>query len=215
MSSLTQILELLSFLSTKQIIVGLLFTSGIIAIIEVWLLSLPALLGQYLLIGLLLSRFIRPEMATAKAITGGVSCFILLLTAWHAGWRGDPRSKTIPEPWAPGKQGLSNMSLFFRLFVFILVGIAAYGLFVTYPLQGVAEDINFACYWLTLMGFLAVVLNRAPLPVGLGILTFESGFEVLYATLEESLTVAGLLATVNILAALAIAYLASMRWEEI
>jgi len=201
MPSLTPILEFLSSLSTRQIIVGLLFTSGTIAIIEAWLLSLPALLGQYVLIGLLLSRFVRPEMAMVKATTGGVSCLILLLTAWHAGWRGGLRFKPVPEP--------------FRLFVVILAGIAAYGLFVTYPLQGVAKEINFVCYWLSLIGLLAVVLNREPLPVGLGLLTFESGFEVLYATLEESLTVAGLLAAVNILAALAIAYLASMRLEEI
>lgn len=210
MPSLTQVLEFLSSLSIRQIIAGLLFTSSTIAIIEAWLLSLPALLGQYVLIGLLLSRFVRPEMATAKATTGGVSCLILLLTAWHAGWQGGPRSKAVPEAWAPGHM----MSSPFRLFVVILVGIAAYGLFVTYPLQGVADEINFACYWLALMGFLAVVLDRAPLPVGLGLLTFESGFEALYATLEESLTVAGLLAAVNILAALAIAYLASMRQEE-
>ena len=201
MPLLTQILEFLSSLSTRQIIVGLLFTSSTIAIIEAWLLSLPALLGQYVLIGLLLSRFVRPEMAMVKATTGGVSCLILLLTAWHAGWRGGLRFKPVPEP--------------FRLFVVILAGIAAYGLFVTYPLQGVAKEINFVCYWLSLIGLLAVVLNREPLPVGLGLLTFESGFEVLYATLEESLTVAGLLAAVNILAALAIAYLASMRLEEI
>jgi len=96
-----------------------------------------------------------------------------------------------------------------------LAGIAAYGLFVTYPLQSVAKEINFVCYWLSLIGILAVALNREPLAVGLGLFTFESGFEVLYATLEESLTVAGLLAAVNILAALAIAYLASMRREEI
>ena len=200
MPLLTQILEFLSSLSTRQIIVGLLFTSGTIAIIEAWLLSLPALLGQYVLIGLLLSSFVRPEMAMVKATTGGVSCLILLLTAWHAGWRGGLRFKPVPEP--------------FRLFVVILAGIAAYGLFVTYPLQGVAKEINFVCYWLSLIGLLAVVLNREPLAVGLGLLTFESGFEVLYATLEESLTVAGLLAAVNILAALAVAYLASMRREE-
>ncbi len=203
MPSLTQVLEFLSSLSIRQIIVGLIFTSSTIAVIEVWLLSLPALLGQYVFVGLLLSRFIRPEMAAVKVVTGGVSCLILLLTAWHAGWRGGPRPKI--EPWAPG-----HMSLTFRLFALILVGIAAYGLFVTYPLRDVAREINFACYWLALMGFLAVVLNREPLPVGLGLLTFESGFEALYATLEESLTVAGLLAGVNILAALAIAYLASM-----
>ena len=200
MPLLTQILEFLSSLSTRQIIAGLLFTSSTIAIIEAWLLSLPALLGQYVLIGLLLSRFVRPEMAMVKATTGGVSCLILLLTAWHTGWRGGPRFKPVPEP--------------FRLFVVTLAGIAAYGLFVTYPLQGVAEEINLTCYWLALMGFLAVVLNREPLPVGLGLFTFESGFEVLYATFEESLTVTGLLAAVNILAALAIAYLASMRREE-
>jgi hypothetical protein len=43
--------------------------------------------------------------------------------------------------------------------------------------------------------------------MGLGLLTFQIGFELLFTTWERSLLVAGLLGLVNILLALAIPYL--------
>jgi hypothetical protein len=43
--------------------------------------------------------------------------------------------------------------------------------------------------------------------VGIGLLTFLSGFDLFYVALEPSLAVAGLMGAVNLLVALAVAYL--------
>lgn len=199
MPSSTDILKFLSSLSARQITVSLLCTTSIIAIAG-WRLSLLALLGQYILVGLLLSEAIRPEIAMVKAIVGGVVCPILYLTGYR-----------IREE---GGLHLGYMDLPFRLFVVFLGGIGAYGLLKGYPFPGVSADINLASYWLVAMGLLIVVSDREPFRVSLGLLTFESGFEMIYAIIERGLTIAGLLAAVNILTALAGAYLASMRREE-
>jgi hypothetical protein len=45
----------------------------------------------------------------------------------------------------------------------------------------------------------------------MGLLTFMSGFELFYAGLEQSLLVIGFLGMVNLLIALGVAYLASVR----
>lgn len=57
------------------------------------------------------------------------------------------------------------------------------------------------------MGLLQLGLTNDPLRVVVGLLTFLAGFEVLYAVLERSVLVAGLLAMVNLSLALACAYL--------
>jgi len=76
-------------------------------------------------------------------------------------------------------------------------------------------DIGFACYWLALIGLLAMILTAEPLKAGLGLLTFMAGFELFYAALESGLSVFGFLGIVNLFMALAIAYLASAREVEL
>ncbi len=59
------------------------------------------------------------------------------------------------------------------------------------------------------MGLLQVSMTSRPLRVVLGLLTFLAGFEVLYAGLEFSVLVAGLMAAINLGLALAGTYLLS------
>jgi len=61
------------------------------------------------------------------------------------------------------------------------------------------------------MGLLTAIWAGEPLKVGLGLLTFEGGFELFYTTQEKSLSVMGLLGIANLLVALAIAYLVSAQ----
>jgi hypothetical protein len=106
------------------------------------------------------------------------------------------------------------VSLPFRLLAVVLTGLATSSLLSSYPLPEVPRDIGFVCYWLALIGLLAMILTVEPLKAGLGLLTFMAGFELFYAALESSLSVVGLLGIVNLLIALAIAYLASAREGE-
>ena len=109
----------------------------------------------------------------------------------------------------------------FRLLAVVLTGLVASSVLNSYPLPEMPRDISFACYWLALIGLLAMILTAEPLKAGLGLLTFMAGFELFYAALESSLSVAdllravGLLGIVNLFMALAIAYLASAREAEL
>jgi len=99
------------------------------------------------------------------------------------------------------------MNLGFRLFVALLAAVISYALASRYAFVEQPEGIAHACYWLVAIGLLTVTLTRDPFKVGLGLLTFEAGFEVFFSTFEKSLSVAALLGVVNFLIALAIAYL--------
>lgn len=58
------------------------------------------------------------------------------------------------------------------------------------------------------IGLLQLGMTTQPVFVAIGLLTFLSGFEVLYSALEESVLLAGLMAVVNLGIALAGSYLA-------
>jgi len=64
------------------------------------------------------------------------------------------------------------------------------------------------------MGLLQMGMNRHPARVVIGLLTFLAGFEILYAALEVSVLVAGLLAAINLSLALVGAYLAAVPSME-
>jgi hypothetical protein len=103
------------------------------------------------------------------------------------------------------------MNLAFRLFVALLAAMVTYALGTRYPFVEQPQGVSQACYWLVAMGLLTTMLTINPFRVGLGLLTFEAGFEVLFATLEKSLSVAALLGVVNLLIALAIAYVTTAQ----
>ncbi|HID87080.1 MAG TPA: hypothetical protein EYP55_06825 [Anaerolineae bacterium] len=197
MPSLDQLLESLTLLSPLPFLAGLVGTASLIALLAEWRLSLLALLGQYALIGLLLAQSILPQTGAIKGLIGGMVCTVLYLTARHL-------SRSVGFE-------VRGSGLSLRLPAVVLVGLGAYGLHASHPLPEVPWALSLAACWLTAMGLLIAALADGPFQVGLGILTFEGGFEVLYAALEDSLTVLGLMGIVNLLIALAVAYLAVMR----
>ena len=206
MPTLSEVIARLSFLTASPAVAGLVVTASLIIVVRDWRVSLAALLAQYLLVGFLLTRLITPETATVKTLVGALICPILYLTARRIRW-GRQRSK--PTGWE-----VFPVSLPFRLLAVVLTGLVASSLLNRCPLPEVPRDIGFACYWLALIGLLAMILTAEPLKSGLGLLTFMAGFELFYAALESSLSVVGFLGIVNLFMALAIAYLASAREVE-
>ena len=213
MSTLSEVIARLSFLTASPAVVGLVVTASLIIMVRDWRASLAALLAQYLLLGFLLTRLIPLEVATVKTLIGALICPILYLTARRGRW-GRQRDKDRPSPLPTGWE-VFPVGLPFRLLAVVLMGLVASSLLESYPLPEVPRDIGFACYWLALVGLLVMILTAEPLKAGLGLLTFMAGFELFYAALESSLSVVGLLGIVNLFMALAIAYLASAGEVEL
>jgi len=198
MPTLPEILDKLPFLSATSAIVGLAVAAGLIVLVEDWRLSLAALLAQYTLVGILLTGLIFPRIALIKVIVGALICAVLYLTALYV---------SAPRDHGERDRGVFALGLPFRLLAVPVVGLAAAGLAGCHPLPQVPSEISFACYWLSLVGLLALMLTEEPLKAGQGLLTFVLGFELFYANLEQSLAVIGLLGMADLLLALAIAYL--------
>jgi uncharacterized MnhB-related membrane protein len=205
---------------TTPAVVGLVITAGLIVVIRDWRLSLAALLGQYVLAGLLLTRLIQPQVALTKVLIGALVCVVLYLTARFVSvGEEEPTSKqeetqdgsTIPAI----VEGSLLTDFAFRLLAALFVGLAVYGLSKRYPLPEVPADIGLACYWLASLGLLALMLTEEPLKAGMGLLTLITGFELFYSALERSLSVAGFLGIANFLIALAIAYLTGFSGTEL
>jgi hypothetical protein len=211
--TLSEVIARLSFLTASPAVAGLVLTASLIIVVRDWRVFLAALLAQYLLVGFLLTRLITPQIATVKTLVGALICPILYLTARRVRWgrhRNKDRVSTLPTGWEVFRVGLP-----FRLLAVVLTGLVASSLLNKCPLPEVPSDIGFACYWLALIGLLAMISTAEPLKAGLGLLTFMVGFELFYAALESGLSVVGFLGIVNLFMTLAIAYLASTREVEL
>jgi hypothetical protein len=208
MPTLSELLARLSFISVTTAAVGVLVTAGILIVVQDWRLSLLALAVQYIFVGLLLTRVLVAELAALKAVIGLIICPVLYVTAVRVRW-GQPLA-------AVGRQPAWRLptSTAFRLVVALMGGLVSYNL-ATRPGLTLPEvqdpAINLACYALMCLGLLALGLTEEPLKAGMGLLTFMSGFELFYAGLEQSLLVIGFLGLANLLIALSVAYLASVR----
>jgi hypothetical protein len=204
--SLYEVIDQLGFISRELAVMGLFLTGAIIVLVRDWRVSLLALLGQYVLAGLVLSRLVLPEVALIKVLIGALICPMLYLAARQAGW-GVGQGSTS----GPTQREVFPAGLAFRLLAVLLMGLLAMALSQNYPPPVVSPDVGLASYWLMLNGLLILLLTEHPLKAGQGLLTAIVGFELLYAPIERSLAMVWLLAVVNLLLALAIAYLIVAR----
>ena len=146
-------------------------------------------------------------MASVKVVAGWMSAAILGMT----------RSGLPREDRAERSDKLPH-GRFFRLFAAALVLLIVSS--VTPRVDVIMADAGFAVTSGSLvlvgMGLLHLAVSDHILRVTLGLMTALSGFEILYATVERSVLVAGLLAIVNLGLALAGSYLliASNAEEE-
>ena len=240
MPTLSEVLAKLSFLTITPAVIGLVITAVLIVILRDWRFSLAALLGQYVLAGILLTRLIQPQVALTKILIGDLVCVVLYLTARlvsesseappleredgdfplkvggdRGGAAEDGRSRRLAPPTSRTRGGAPLADFAFRLLAALFVGLAVYSLSQRYPLPEVPSGIGFVCYWLASQGLLALVLTDEPLKAGMGLLTFITGFELFYSVLERSLSVVGFLGIANFLVALAIAYLTGASEAEL
>lgn len=192
--------------SPAVLFLALVASTAVLAIATEWRINVLALLAQYLVVGLLLARFVAPQVAAVKIIVGALVCAILYAAArgaeQHPGGEGfitDAARRS--RVWST-----SVTDLLFRAAAVAAIGA---GLLGTGLSQAGFEGANITlapAAWLATLGLVFLILGRATFAVGLGLLTLQSGFEVFYSGLDISPVTLGGLAVVDVLLALAIAY---------
>jgi len=207
MPTLVDLLSRVSFLAAMPAVAGILITAGLLVVSRDWHINVMALTIQYFFVVLLLTRLIQMEVAAVKGLIGWMICMVFYLTerrvsvleqAAEAEGRAEARRR---HRWVMSAQAS------FCLLAGILLAVAAYTAALRFPLPEVPSDVSLACYLLAGFGLLLIGLNETPMQVGIGLLTFLSGFDLFYVALEPSLAVAGLLGMASFLIALATAYL--------
>ena len=235
MPTLPQILSQLQFVSQEAALLGLFITASVILVGRDWRSLILALLIQYILVGLVLARLVRPDIATLKVMIGAFICPILFLSARQVSMRGLPTalSLTNVQPaeqhhraswWRQSLAIIASLirgrdrrrspaatGFVFRIFVALLMMLVAINLSQTIALPGLSPSVNTAVFWLILAGLTTLALTEDPIKVGHGLFTALVGFELFYATLESSLLLTGLWGTINLLIALAIGYLTVVK----
>lgn len=212
MPTLPQVLSQLQFITQETSLLGLFITASIILLWRDWRSLILALLIQYILIGIILSRLVRPDIATLKVMIGAFICPILFLSVRQV--------SAAESPFRSGEsrifrlflarldpRGAAATGFVFRLLAACLMILVATTLSASLLLPGLPPSVNTAVFWLIMAGLVTLSLTEEPLKAGLGLFTVFSGFELFYATVENSLLVTGLWGAVNLLMALAVGYL--------
>jgi hypothetical protein len=217
-------LDRLDFLRGSPAVYLVLLTAVIIVISWDWRLSLATLAGQYLVAGLLFVEILDPRLAMVKVLAGLFVCIILAITAGQVNWGRLPTDVTSAEmtqlePVRRVQLGPFRVPADVPLRLFLAAGMLVVVLIVagrpSYQLLVVEENLdylNLAVYALVALGLLGLSLTTEPLQAGMGALMFLTGFELFYSALDQSGTMLAALAAVNLVVAIAIAYLIQARY---
>lgn len=179
-------------------------TATVLLMSNEWRLSIAALAAQYCGAFVLVVISWPVEMAVVKLVAGWMSGAVLGMALIG-----------LQEDISDQAQGRLN-SLLFRLLAALMVWPV---ILTIAPRTGIwvsgatSEQIHGGMI-LVGLGLLHLGIRVRPMGVALGLLTVLAGFEILYATVESSALVAGLLAFVNLGLALVGAYLTTVPPAE-
>lgn len=211
MPTLSEIVDFLSAVPTTTSLLALAVAACLLVTTRDWRLSILALTAHYVLAGIFLTRVIRPDIAMVKTLVGAMVCVTLYITARRVSEAA--QALTVEGEKTTVKSALLHLDSGwpFRLLVAVM-GLAVAGTAATrLALPFAPHEVILACLILFAQGLLALSLADEPLKGGLGILTVIIGFDLFYSSVEQSLTVVGLLGLVNFSIALAIAYLTTLH----
>lgn len=210
------------------IAVGLLLVTSIgLLLSRDWRWSLGFLAAQYLGMFWLVTLHWPFGLASVKLVTGWMACATLGVTRLDMS-DGLQSNALRPKGVSKGLQTLESQrqetlesahmpqGYPFRLFASAIVVILVIAITpqVEVAIPGVSRPVLASGLLLAGMGLLHLGLTAEVLRVTLGLLTVLAGFEILYATVETSILLAGLLVIVNLGLALAGAYLMSATPSE-
>ena len=202
-----EVIGLIALLLVTITSVGLLITTD-------WRISAALLAIQYIGVFILVRMEWSLAMAAVKLVAGWISCTVLgmaLLSLPQFRFRTENQNVTrlvnggantpIRTRLPLGRPFILLTALLVTLTAFSLAGIAQNWF------EGTPFPVLLGGFILIGMGLLQLGFSEKQFPVILGLLTTLSGFEILYASIDSSALVAGLLAAANLGIALIGAYL--------
>ena len=218
-------LDYLSALRGMPAVYLVLITAVFVAVAWDWRLSIFALMGQYLFVGLLFVDLMAPHLAFIKVIVGLFACLMLYVTARQVNWGKLPPDITLEEtrsikpvrmlrigPFStPMNLPVRAVLLAFAAIVGLLL--SQFSFFQLPLLPDTNGYLNTAVWGLAVIGLGGLVLAEEPLQAGMGLLLFVTGFELYFAGLEQSLSIFGALALMNFGIVLVISYLTQLRYS--
>lgn len=209
----------LSSLIDPLILLGLIFTAAIILLIRSWRYALLALVLQYIFVALLLMTFVSLNVAIVRIVSGIFVSIILFITMRQMEEadrrkRMDPTDPSLDRATARlYLPQIFHVDFPFRLIAVAFVTVSIVGASSSMSFLGLPAHVLFGSLWLISAGILVSVLSRDVARLGLGILMFTSGFCILETAIEGSLFLYGLLNIADLLLALVVAHLVSLRIE--
>lgn len=207
-SELVALLDRLSQLAATPLLVALAVSTIFILLFRNWRIVLPALIVQYVIVGIMLARVIQPGVALIKPLAGALVCLALSIAAQRA---DDVRSKRGESVAVERIRHVAWRSVpaqvLLRAIAAVLVLTAAYGATVRFPLPGGARELGLGAYALLASGILLIAIAPEALNIGVGLLMFLSGVELGYTPLEPSISVSVLIGFMTLAVGIAIAYL--------
>lgn len=175
-------------------VVAIVMTSLFLLISQNWRWNIIALAVQYLALMILTAMVWPIGMAAAKLIAG-----------WMA---GAMLSASQPAPELVEDPHLAGSAVLFRFLAAMLVWILVFTIMPIFiRMLPLPAPLVIGALLLIGMGLLHLGMTTRPLRVLIGLLTTLSGFELIYAAVENSVLVTGLLAIVTLGLALVGAYL--------
>lgn len=186
----------LDFLVVPAVIL-VFITATVLIISWDWRVSIFSLGIQYLCVFVLVSLSWPMETAAVKVVAGWMAGAVLGLALLN-----------LPQDTIDGKPMLIS-DILFRLVAAILAGLFAFtgGARLVNWLPEMNIQSGYGAMILISLGLLHLGLTTNPFRVVLGLLTLLSGFEILYAAVESSILITGLLAIVTLGLAIIGAYL--------
>jgi hypothetical protein len=187
-------------------------------------LAIPALLVHYLMAGLLIVEVLDPRLAVVYTLSGIFVTLILSVTAWQVNWGRPPGGLTAAEAArlglsrrrALGRFSVSDRALLRLALAIVAAIVAAWAARQQGALLGaVPDDLAFlepAIVGLVGLGLVGIATSAEPLPSGVGLLLFLTGFALYYGLLDQSILMTVALVAAGIVVALVVAYLAQARY---
>jgi hypothetical protein len=208
MSDLVLLFERLAQQALAPLLIALVASAAIVSLIRNWRVSLPALIIQSVVVGVLLARVIQPSVALVKPLAGIIACVTLSIAAQRAdNTRAAHGEQTAGDRIEHVNWRSVPAQVLLRAIAVLIVLVAAFGATVRFPLPGNARELALGAYILLACGLFVVATSPEGLNIGTGLLMMISGVEIGYIPLEPSISVSILLGLMTLVVTIAIAYL--------